>query len=666
MTIQDTTEPFINPSNGSNGNDKCIPESRRFARTILSRYSDYLNISLSSPHWQLKDLLKSTSYSSKFDDYNYNDDPVLYIPYKDRVFYFKFNDIRASDNKHVHTDLINYASIKFQSSPRCLDQLDDIIVAGGIQSGNFNRNDGSNSNNNNNGSNNSIGLQRGFFSFYNNQNGITENIQVGDFINNCVTINKISNNHYHSYLCNNDKNLYQYDLTPSKIIQSTNAMYLKVALNHTISSHDNKTLITLGDSSKIFISHPQEKPINFDILKTEGDCGFSTSLLSNGYQFVSCFQDGLALIYDLRNLNNPIHVINSTRPKTQSGAFRVVKTSSLNDDLICISEHQGRIHLIDARNFNNHSVLLLPKYLYNVPPSITVNHSKSKFLGYRNNINSTQFKSLVKMFGSYPIATDSIISNSSDADDDAFEDSMDNYSYSTEVSVDSSNKDKVWYNQPIVKNIEDFDDLKYFGKELSLGYLESHRYNFTNNNYLNGFNRGYSFNNNVGLDTGNDYRNNDAERLRVILQGSFDREDLLRRKTKMEVNPRDTRIFTYTDYDNMVPTKIRKINGGRNEEIKNVIDDCWWNKYNLNDEYDDFKKYWPWGRNVKPTDGDFNIMETPERDPFFYIDSDIEINGLELARNKGKTTLCIGTKEGILLWDINEWKRKCFPNFEYT
>ena len=59
-------------------------------------------------------------------------------------------------------------------------------------------------------------------------------------------------------------------------------------------------------------------------------------------------------------------------------------------------------------------------------------------------------------------------------------------------------------------------------------------------------------------------------------------------------------------------------------------------------------------------------MEVPERDPFFYVDSDIEINGLEFMDNgSGNASLCIGTREGIVLWDINERERNTNATYEY-
>ena len=690
--------------------ERSLPDAHRFAQAVLKKRSHYLNIALSSPHWQLKDLLISSSYSSYADDYGCNQDPTFYFPYKNRIFSFNYSALLASDAtplSNVHTKILKYSSIKFQSNPRCLKQLDGIVVTGGI-------------NNSFDPDTNPIGLHKGSFSIFNSQTSATENIQIGEFITNSVSINKLASsgsNHYRSYICNNDKFLYQFDITPSRVIQSANPVYLKVALNHSILSNDNSTLVTVGDSPKIFISHPQEatpkdgsssgsSSKNFNILQTPGDCGFSTSFLSNGYQFVTCFQDGLALIYDLRNLSAPLHSIHSTRPKTQPGAFRVVKTSNYNDDLICLSEHQGRVHLVDSRNFSNHSVLLLPKYLYNVPPSISVSYmndyscddvhvnedeensptgigTDDDVAGGSNHIGRERRNHYSSLFGKYPIAI------------------------STDNKKDLS---KQWYNQPIVKDIDDFKDLSHFGGDLNLGYLESYRYMDTRfRNYGDAYSSNY-----------NESRAEDRP-YKIVLQGTFDREDLLKRKLSTNYSPQSSSLLTYKEsqvYPLQFRKRIGKLNRGKSDrniddmdlsdnengdgtnedddydddcdddienkytETRYINQQCWWNNENEG-KAENFREIWPWGKQVVSQNGDedaYNydenddaennesstIMETPLRDPFFYVDSDIEINGLEIANRNGKSMLCIGTKEGITLWDINNWQRKCFPSFGYA
>ncbi|TID30723.1 hypothetical protein CANINC_000639 [Pichia inconspicua] len=564
-------------------------------------------MAVSAPHWQLKDMLVVSKYSDPCANELYNADPHILFPHKNRIFTFPMSECAdcGVTTKTLLTDKQN--TIRFATSPRCLQQLDDIIVAGGVNSVAANTTN----------SLVSVGLHKGSFSVHNTTTQLTKNFQVGEFINNCVTINKSptsSNNHYISYLCNNDKYLHRYDITNSRITPFGTPVYLNVALNHAIMSPDNKTLITLGDTSNIYVSHPEEdirRVTDFKTIPTSGDCGFSTAFLPNGLHFLTCFQDGISLIYDLRNTNIPIHEIHSTRPKTQPGAFRVTKTTTNNDDLVFISEHQGRIHMIDTRNFKNHAVIMLPKYLYNVPPAVSDTY---KF------------------------------------DEDEYDDENDNHNseYQTRypMAISTQNNQGQWFNQPIVKDIEDFKDLNNFGGDLHMGYLDS--YKFFDSRYASTSTRQSQYYSRPNLD---------SDSFNVLLQSTIDREELIRRKGKLNYSPSTSRLLTYLRKHDL-PQQHRKCES-------RYCSNMWWNKSasdpNLNINHLDYR---PWGINTPQTKDTVNFMETPERDPFFYVDSDIEINGLDVAHRNGKSTLCIGTKEGIVFWDIDSRQRCSFPSFD--
>lgn len=184
-----------------------------------------------------------------------------------------------------------------------------------------------------------------------------------------------------------------------------------------------------------------------------------------------------------------------------------------------------------------------------------------------------------------------------------------------------------------------------------MGYLESYRY----------------LDSRYSLGSSSSYRPNIfRDGYRIVLQGTFDREDILRRRAAMDINPLHSNLLSYNEVESQ-PTRIR------NDSITELGRSLWWNQDDEwnHDKEDTFKENWPFGRNTdiikqQTCDRNVNILETPLRDPFFYVDSDIEINGMELANKAGDTTLCIGTKEGIVLWNINGWKRQCFPSFEYT
>ena len=626
-----------------------VPTAARFASTLFSSRSTYLNIALSSPHWQLKDLLISATDSNTAT--SESSSTILSFVHNNRVHTIDYACIaqnKSQSQSQVITSPLPQSSITFRSSPRCLDQCNDILVTGGIN--------GSTSGTSSAVTPSTMGLHKGAFGIHVKSTGYQEDVSVGEFINNNVSISQqpsSSSSHYNVYLCNNDKHLYTLDITPSAVLNSQKPIYMKVALNHAATSPINDTLITLGDTNKIFISHPlSTPPSNYDSLLTQGDCGFSTAFLHNGLHFVSCFQDGLALLYDLRNMSSPLHEIHSTRPKTQPGAFRVVKTSDSNDDIIAISEHQGRVHLLNIRNMENHSVLMLPKYLYNVPPTILSPGSATDV-----NADITEATTTA----TYPVAVSALPQSPN--------------SYSTPSTL--------YYNQPIVKPISTLKEMSHFGGELNMGYLESYRYM---DNRFSSLRRDYVYRPPNSNSSSND------NSCRIALQGSYDREDLLQRRSDdNSLNElKNSTLLKYGSGGGVDPVQVSP--GGK---IRNAADEMWWNSTicdskdggeddddndDDNDDHgDDDDPYaqhtWPWGKQLHPQDAQLlkkptlGIMEVPQRDPFFYVDSDIEINGLELAsvgKGHGQTSLCIGTKEGIIVWEIDQWGRRCFPKFEYA
>lgn len=205
---------------------------------------------------------------------------------------------------------------------------------------------------------------RGLFSLFNKNTQESQTIKLGSYINNNVSINKRSNGQYTSYVCNNDMNLYNTDINNTSITVK-DSVNLDFPLNHSALSDDGKNLVVVGDSSNIVLLHPDQYGASTlrrdNIIETPCDSGFSTSFDSSGLQFATCFQDGTCLIYDLRNISGgPMKQIYSTRRHSSNGAFRCVKFSRGTDDLLVLSEHVGRVHVIDTRDLNNHQVIMLP------------------------------------------------------------------------------------------------------------------------------------------------------------------------------------------------------------------------------------------------------------------------------------------------------------------
>jgi len=283
---------------------------------------------------------------------------------KNEILYTYDDTIRSTNRKSDKVTTVT----KLDFHPRCFQEVDNLIVSGGVISSVNNSNSMTNLNRSLNsliGDTTGIGSSwRGLFSLFNKNTQESQTIKLGSYINNNVSINKQSNGQYTSYICNNDMNLYNTDINNTSItIKDT--VSLDFPLNHSALSDDGKHLVVVGDSSNIVLLHPDEygsSSLHRDnLIETPCDSGFSTSFDASGTQFATCFQDGTCLIYDLRMISKgPMKQVFSTRRHSSNGAFRCVKYSRGTDDLLVLSEHVGRVHLIDSRDFNNHQVIMLP------------------------------------------------------------------------------------------------------------------------------------------------------------------------------------------------------------------------------------------------------------------------------------------------------------------
>ncbi|CCE62214.1 hypothetical protein TPHA_0C00570 [Tetrapisispora phaffii CBS 4417] len=260
-------------------------------------------------------------------------------------------------------------------------------------------------------------LWKGIIQLHDTNTNISQSLVLGQFITNCVALLPISSNQYDMFSCNNDNHMYQCNINNSRVVLTKRYSDLKFALNYVALSNDSRTMVVSGDTNKFAIYRKNEFDnlftLNYDtqpswgnstIIKNEripryalpdhtskldledmtasnnsscanlssnlngrhiyeapnSDHGFYTSFSNNDLQFATIFQNGVCLIYDTRNMYKPMIEINSTRPYSHSGSFRVCKYSNSIDDLLFITEHQSRIHVVDTRNFTNHQVISIP------------------------------------------------------------------------------------------------------------------------------------------------------------------------------------------------------------------------------------------------------------------------------------------------------------------
>ncbi|CDO94021.1 unnamed protein product [Kluyveromyces dobzhanskii CBS 2104] len=244
---------------------------------------------------------------------------------------------------------------------------------------------------------------KGIISLHNKNTNISITCKLGQYINNCVELYESSNNQFDLYTCNNDGHLYQCEINNSDFILKRRYADLKFALNNTAISHDGKTMCVTGDSNKLAMYKRNELTdvfsLNYDSLsggQTDSsgsnaiyshkripryalpdnssyvdhiyelpgaDNGFFTSFGENDMMMATVFQNGNCYVYDVRNMESPLTEIRTTRSQgsvPQSGAFRICKFSEGMEDLLFISEHQQRVHVIDTRNFMNRQVIMVP------------------------------------------------------------------------------------------------------------------------------------------------------------------------------------------------------------------------------------------------------------------------------------------------------------------
>lgn len=382
--------------------------------------------------------LSNRNKKSKISKYSYNKNTSKYLSNSR-------NDLYGSPTEKV---------VEFNFKPRCFTELNGLTACGGLVGSddkgfptNWNRIshessaiDTTNSlvlptqpiklatrnilSDNSNYSNPNI--WKGILSIYNEATDFKTSVVLGQFINNCVTLHNRSTQAYNLYTCNNDGHIYQCDVSNRSIELVKRYSDLKFPLNNASLSHDGKTLIASGDSNK-FAIYRQNEIINqfslnydnqsnwgsskynkvkilpkFDLNDsshtldnnifetTNGDHGFYNCFSENDLQFATLFQNGICLMYDIRNTSSPLAEISSTRPQSHNGAFRACRFSYGLDDLLFISEHQGRVHVVDTRNFSNHQIIFLPNKLTLESNDIPNGNSSDSLNAINNSIRSSR------------------------------------------------------------------------------------------------------------------------------------------------------------------------------------------------------------------------------------------------------------------------------------
>ncbi|EJS42706.1 YLR149C [Saccharomyces arboricola H-6] len=323
------------------------------------------------------------------------------------------NSSFISKNLHVPSEKL----VEFNFKPRCFTELNGLTVCGGLI-GSDDKGFPSNWNRLSQNANVSLpppsqpinisknisfpinshysnpNIWKGIVEFYNQESDTMMTFTLGQFINNCVTLYDRATTQFDLFACNNDGHLYQCDVSNRDVTLVKRYADLKFPLNNASLSHDGQTMVVSGDSNKFAVYNQNELTNQFSLhydnhpswgssshhirriprfaLPDESeyieniyeapnsDHGFYNCFSENDLQFATVFQNGSCSVYDVRNMATPMAEISSTRPHSHNGAFRVCRFSYGLDDLLFISEHQGRVHVVDTRNFVNHQVIVIP------------------------------------------------------------------------------------------------------------------------------------------------------------------------------------------------------------------------------------------------------------------------------------------------------------------
>ncbi|KAJ7471420.1 hypothetical protein B0H11DRAFT_2237326 [Mycena galericulata] len=210
---------------------------------------------------------------------------------------------------------------------------------------------------------------------------------------------------------NNDRVVMFFDVpirARPTMINPTGLVRFNVPINHSSISPDGRTLLSVGDSSKVFLHRltggaqvtasplatltlpPTSSPFSSPALVAS----FSTAFSADGSKYAVAAQEGAVAVWDVRS-TRPLKVFHTdkTRGATRPGAH---STTWLSEDpqewsqhksrgpgwsartvkfggrpgreLMMFTEHTSLIHVVDARTFEAEEVLTMPAFPASLAP----------------------------------------------------------------------------------------------------------------------------------------------------------------------------------------------------------------------------------------------------------------------------------------------------------
>ncbi|KAJ7767138.1 hypothetical protein B0H16DRAFT_1262741, partial [Mycena metata] len=209
---------------------------------------------------------------------------------------------------------------------------------------------------------------------------------------------------------NNDRVVMFFDVpirSRAPTINPIGAVRFNVPVNHSSISPDGRTLLSVGDSSKVFLHRltggarvtatpiailtlpPTPTPFSSPALVAS----FSTAFSADGSKYAVASQEGAVAVWDVRS-TKPLRVFHTDKTRGSSSAGD--STTWLSEDpqewslrksrgpgwsarnvkfggrpgreLMLFTEHTSLIHVIDARTFETEEILHMPAFPAPVPP----------------------------------------------------------------------------------------------------------------------------------------------------------------------------------------------------------------------------------------------------------------------------------------------------------
>ena len=736
-------------TNTNDNNDKA-PFNSKYANKLCRRHSIYNNTSSSSNPTKVK--------SSLYINFKKPSKKLVEFNFKPRCF-TELDGLTAcggligSDDKGFPTNWNRLSHETNGSNSPIPSPAQPINIAStGVLT------------NNTNYSNSSI--WKGILSLYNENLDLSLTLILGQFINNCVTLFQNSTNNYSLYACNNDSHIYQCNISNRDVQLLRRYSDLKFPLNNAALSHDGKTMVVSGDSNKFALYRKDEltdlftlnydPSLNWDLTDTnrtctvkrqtrfnvpdpserldsniyttrKGDHGFYNCFSENDLQFATLFQNGICLIYDIRNTEQPLAEITSTRPNSHNGSFRVCRFSYGLDDLLFISEHQGRVHIVDTRNFDNHQVIMIPDTVQTIDNSMKQNKTHETVVSpiffnndpVNNNNNSNSRRTSI--YPLLPTGTDSLSPSMTNSTSSLFGNNNNN---SNNNNNNNNNNNRILPNR---NNVHASNTKRRFSAPSStktidpwitqaltipIKYLEpeilpfprvfdrtpvSHRYGHYQygNGTMQTYTRHLHHPSNTSVDSssysfsssdaviGEDYTSHNQND--VNYGGPNDNRNTFRvRRFSTTSNNADDKDYLFDDKDNFpIDPEIStsdNVSGSNGQRVRNsLFDDILTNESRyltrqsrgsgnndyMNSNDDTFYS----GPFEVVTNTLYHSPTYNERTVLNFPDNEFgeenNISGIDWIQDRNGSSLIIGTDYGIIKWNINSWARRSFSSYDF-